>query len=197
MNTDSFYKEETKKIFEVAEKLNTKVSNIFLAAYYRTIVTLFNEHNNKLNIGRQYDARNESSNKQYISFSNLHVILPNVIKVDEDENGNLEKFEETLKKVDQLDNLVNAKHLVSKKISLHPNKIFGPTEYYQFTSMEERKNDSFRLNDNQTQQIFFFTPTRNIPYLSLTVAAFNEQIYVSSINFIQKEDAPNVNYFYQ
>jgi hypothetical protein len=48
-----------------------------------------------------------------------------------------------------------------------------------------------------TTEIFFATPSRFLPYLSLAICALDDtEIYLSAVSWCNAEDLPNVKYIF-
>jgi NRPS condensation-like uncharacterized protein len=190
LNSDGYFGDEATKLFEIASKYNTSVSNILLAAYHRTMAIILKQNGKPLNIGKQFDAREEVPG--FRPYNNAHVFLPSVVTVNVNDT-----FVTTLNQVTKIQDLISSQHLVAKKISSPIKNIFGPTEYLQFVSMGRIEKSAIKLGANIATEIFFATPSRFLPYLSLSVCALDEtEIYLSAISWCTPNDLPNVKYIF-
>ncbi|MDR3285276.1 MAG: hypothetical protein LBS83_01175 [Holosporales bacterium] len=190
--TSAFYMQETYKINQIAKKYNVSINDLILAAYFRTVFSLSKQQQATINIGNYFNPRENATNKNFLSFSNLQVLLPFSLEVKQNES-----FNETLKKITAIRNIIEKNNLVGEKIHQNPKKNIPQPEYFQFMSLDKNELDAFHMLDNQTQQVYFFAPCRNVPYLCLTSCLCNGQIFLSFMNYCYNEDAQLISYIYQ
>jgi hypothetical protein len=186
---DGFGGPEAEMIFNLAKKYNTTVSSIFLAAYHRAIANVLKQNNTPINIARQFNVRDVSKHSDYISYNNAYTLLPSVVSVGD------EKFSDTLKKVSGIQQKIEKHHLVAKNFSKH-HKFYAPTEYFQFVSLGDIARNKINIEKNELQEIYFYTPERFLPYISVAIVALDQnEILLSSCNYCTENDYDNIQYF--
>jgi len=190
IDTEEFLMQETSKILELAKKYKTNTSNIIETAYFRAIAHILRKFDTPINVGRQYDSRFESNVQSYNSICNLHISLPNVVSVKTGET-----FLQTLQKVTEIDKIVASNHLIAKKISLKPEKIFTKDSYFQFAPIAKLSHASFDITNNPITSIWFTSPSKNAPYITINTSLLEDkQIFISAAIFCTEGDNLNVKY---
>jgi hypothetical protein len=180
------------KIYDLATKYETTISNIFLTAYNRAISAILNQKNTPINIGSQTDVRKEAKESEYLSYNNAYVMLPYSNKVKDNE-----LFSQTLKNITKISAKIKKEHIAAKKyVSNH--KTYDATEYFQFVSIGQIEKERYNLNGNRIFEIFFATPARFLPYISITLAAINkDEIFLTACNYCTESDLPNIKYLFE
>jgi hypothetical protein len=180
------------KLYELATKYNTTISNIFLTAYNRAVAAILNQKNVPINIANQIDVRRDAKKSEYISYNNAYVMLPYSNKIKDNEI-----FSQTLKNISNISSLIRKKHLAAKSYAKN-HKTYGITEYFQFASIGQIQKDKYNLTGNQIFEIFFATPARFLPYISITLASIDKtEIFLTACNYCTQSDLPNIKYLFE
>lgn len=173
----------TNGLKNLAKKHKTTIDNIVTTAYIRAIAKTINSFDVAINVGRYYNARNETSNI-YRSYSNLHVVLPNVATVKPKSY-----FNETLATINSVDALIQSEHIVAKQLTIGVNKFLNvPTNYFQICHYGEFDSSIFKVQDDALLYIFFTPAIRNAPYHAINTLVYNGMLFAGTANFCPLED---------
>jgi NRPS condensation-like uncharacterized protein len=168
---------EYDKLEEICQATNHTITNVIFAAYHRAVANVCKINDTHINIARFFDGREFSKVNNYISLSNIHTILPYSLYFDEDDT-----FEQTLEKITKTDNLIRKNHLVEKKISCNPKKLYKDTEYFQYCNIGPLSVYAFDMHDNSIKNVVFTTACREHPNLAIASSIFDRKISLTAMN---------------
>ncbi|GMO14358.1 MAG: hypothetical protein Ta2E_04620 [Mycoplasmoidaceae bacterium] len=189
LNTDGYYGSEVRKLFELANIYKVTIADIFMTAYHRAISDILKKKDTPINIGRQFDVRKESNIENYTSYNNAYVMLPYSIKIKEGE-----VFSTTLKTNADISNVIKDKKIVARKFA-KDHTTYGITEYFQFVALGDLNKHNYNLQGNQIREVFFSTPARFLPYISVALTSIDKsEIFLSACNFCVENDLPSIKY---
>jgi hypothetical protein len=119
-------------------------------------------------------------------------MLPYANKVKENE-----LFSQTLKNITKISTKIRKEHITAKRyVSNH--KTYGTTEYFQFVSIGQIEKERYNLVGNKIFEIFFATPARFLPYISVTLAAIDKnELFLTACNYCTQTDLPNIKYLFE
>jgi hypothetical protein len=107
-----------------------------------------------------------------------------------------ETFAQTLNNITKISLKIKKEHLAARSY-VKNHKAYGTTEYFQFASIGQIQKEKYNLRGNQIFEIFFATPARFLPYISISLAAIDKtEIFLTACNYCTQGDLPNIKYLF-